>query len=108
MADSTRLVDLFIRWQQLREQGQGVTPEELCRDCPELAEELKKHVDAMGSLNSFEGGQITRSLVSQQEQQVTVYPFQPQSDVPLISRYRIESILGKGASASSTWPMTRN
>src|SRR5689334_583150 len=53
MADSTRLADLLLRCLQLREQGQAVTPEELCRDCPELVEELKKQIEAVNSLALF-------------------------------------------------------
>jgi serine/threonine protein kinase len=36
-----RLVDLLMRAEDLREQGQRVTAEELCRDCPELLPRLE-------------------------------------------------------------------
>jgi serine/threonine-protein kinase len=42
MSTNERLLDLVLRWEQLREQGQPVTPEELCRDCAELLPELKR------------------------------------------------------------------
>src|SRR5262245_43058511 len=31
-----RLEQLLLRWDELRDRGQELTPEELCRDCPEL------------------------------------------------------------------------
>lgn len=53
MAHSTRLIDLVARWQELREHGQAITPEQLCHDDPELLEELKKQVEALSSLAAF-------------------------------------------------------
>lgn len=44
MAVDDRLVDLLLRWEELRDQGQSVRPEELCRDCPELLEEVRRQV----------------------------------------------------------------
>lgn len=41
----TRLIDMLLRYEQLREQGQSVTLRELCRDCPELLEEAQRHLD---------------------------------------------------------------
>lgn len=53
MTDSTRLMDLVVRWQELREQGQAITLAELCRDCPELIEPVKEQLQALQSLASF-------------------------------------------------------
>jgi serine/threonine protein kinase len=39
--------DLLLRWEELREQGQTVSAEELCRDCPELAEEVRRRIEAL-------------------------------------------------------------
>ncbi len=36
--------ELFQRWKELYRQGQSVTPEDLCRDCPELLEGLKRRL----------------------------------------------------------------
>ena len=46
-----RLGDLLLRWEELGEQGQAVTAEELCRDCPELLDELRRRVRALQALN---------------------------------------------------------
>jgi serine/threonine protein kinase len=42
--DDPRLAELLLRWEELREQGQSVTPVELCSDCPELAGELARRI----------------------------------------------------------------
>src|SRR3970040_1117539 len=44
-----RLTDLLVRWKELKRQGQLVTPEDLCRDCPELLEALKLHVNDLNA-----------------------------------------------------------
>lgn len=40
-----RILELLQRWQTLRDQGQTITPEQLCQDCPELLEEIKNRID---------------------------------------------------------------
>ena len=35
-----KLTGLRLRWQEHRDRGEPVTAEELCADCPELADEL--------------------------------------------------------------------
>ena len=42
-----RMNDLLSRWEDLREQGQTVSAESLCADCPELASELARHIQAL-------------------------------------------------------------
>ena len=44
MAVDDRLVDLLLQWEELRDQGQVVSPEELCKDCPELLDEVRRRM----------------------------------------------------------------
>lgn len=46
-----RLTDLLLEWEEARDQGKPVTPEQLCRDCPELLPRLKKKIAALEALN---------------------------------------------------------
>lgn len=41
------LDELMTRWQQAREQGKPLTPEELCRDCPDLISQVKARIAAI-------------------------------------------------------------
>src|SRR5262245_38295810 len=43
--------DLLLRWEELSERGESVTPEELCRDCPELLDELRRRVRALQAVD---------------------------------------------------------
>jgi mono/diheme cytochrome c family protein len=44
------LSSLLLRWQEAREQGRGVSAEELCADRPQLVEDLRQRIVAMESM----------------------------------------------------------
>src|SRR5262245_54867281 len=50
MSPTAPLIDLLLRWQELREQGKSVTPEELCADCPQLVDDFRRQVRSLASL----------------------------------------------------------
>jgi non-specific serine/threonine protein kinase/serine/threonine-protein kinase len=50
---SNSLQDLVSRWHQLRQQGQPVSAEELCADCPDRLEELKRHLRDVAVMQDF-------------------------------------------------------
>jgi hypothetical protein len=43
-ADDPRLDELLLRWEELHEQGQSLSADELCSTCPELAGELGRRI----------------------------------------------------------------
>src|SRR5262245_47834572 len=47
MADEPRLLALLARWLELRQQGQAVSAEALCADCPELGSDLRRRIEAL-------------------------------------------------------------
>src|SRR5262249_25155175 len=53
MANPTPLADLINRWHELHQQGQSLTPDELCADCPEMLDELNRHLRAVAQMESF-------------------------------------------------------
>jgi serine/threonine-protein kinase len=55
METTTALSELLLRWQDLRNEGQSVSAEELCTDCPELLPELRQQIEAMRSMESLLG-----------------------------------------------------
>jgi hypothetical protein len=52
MADDDRLLDLLVRWEELREAGHAVDIQELCRECPELVPGLRERLKALGDVNA--------------------------------------------------------
>jgi serine/threonine-protein kinase len=45
--------ELVLRWQDLRDQGRPPTAEELCADCPELLDDLRRQIQALVSMEQF-------------------------------------------------------
>jgi formylglycine-generating enzyme required for sulfatase activity len=46
-----RVVALLVHWEERRRQGQPVAAEELCRDCPELLDQLRQHLRLLDALD---------------------------------------------------------
>jgi serine/threonine-protein kinase len=62
MSDQTRIDALVLRYEELRAQGKPISSAELCRDCPELLDELRRQLrvlDAMDALLGPEGAADT-------------------------------------------------
>ena len=51
MSREEQLDELLDRWEESFEQGKSITPEELCRDCPELIDALREQIDDLQSMN---------------------------------------------------------
>jgi eukaryotic-like serine/threonine-protein kinase len=53
MSTGPRLTSLLLRYEELRERGVDVSPESLCRDCPELLSQFKQQLDSLSSINNL-------------------------------------------------------
>jgi WD40 repeat protein/serine/threonine protein kinase len=42
---------MLLRWEEMREQGQSINPEELCHDAPELLPELCRRIEALAAMD---------------------------------------------------------
>jgi len=51
MSSDDRVDALVSRWEHLREQGAPVSTEDLCRDCPELLDEVRRRLAALASMD---------------------------------------------------------
>src|SRR4051794_24609296 len=58
MASNERLDDLLTAYEERRQQGESIAPEELCSAHPELLDEFKRCIAALDSMNRLlEGGE---------------------------------------------------
>jgi tRNA A-37 threonylcarbamoyl transferase component Bud32 len=58
MSHNPRILDLIQKWETERQQGRTPTPEEICRDCPDLLPEFRLQIlekDSLGFLISTVG-----------------------------------------------------
>src|SRR5580700_2748831 len=53
------LAELLKQWQSNDPTGQTITPEDLCRDCPELLEDFRELVRQRAQAESHPGGETT-------------------------------------------------
>ena len=51
MAPKGKVRGLLLRWEELRDQGREVSVEELCKDFPDLIEELREQIKALKALD---------------------------------------------------------
>ena len=55
MSSDETVSDLLLRWEELGAQGKVVSAEELCRDRPELVEEVRRQVRALEAVYRVPG-----------------------------------------------------
>src|SRR3989304_466289 len=53
MSGNSRLEELLDRWEDLRKLRHTVSPEELCRESPELLDELRQRIQDLESIDAF-------------------------------------------------------
>ena len=87
------LSDLLLQWEEMRDRGESVTAESLCRDCPELLDELKCHIRARENVDVM---LLSDSGCSLLPEAALVSLATPPSQWPELSGYTILSELGRG------------
>ncbi len=53
MAPGEDFFEVLVRWEELRQQGQLLSAEEMCANCPELVPELKLHLEALTAMEAL-------------------------------------------------------
>ena len=91
MTDEDLLADLLLRWEELHEQGQAASAEELCRDSPHLAPLLAERIRSL---------QVTAWMAGPDDDGGTP-PDAPGPDAPrtLAGRYRLDEKVAEGGFA---------
>lgn len=79
---------LVLRWKALQFQGHNITAEELCRDHPELLDDVKQLIDRVSHLTH----DLTPPTVFNAEKKIRT----PQQAAEYLGRYRLDNLLGKG------------
>lgn len=93
MGEDPRLGDLLLRWERNLRKGTRVTPEELCRDCPELLDTLRERLAALDELETM-GETVDRSANSSVDDGPR--PGNTLNNAPALPGYEIIDELGRG------------
>jgi WD40 repeat protein len=94
MTTTTSLNDLVQRWQELRSQGQAVSADEICIDCPELLDELRRQIDALVSMEQFLGASVDVTLSARLIG--TSGHSGGDETLPAVPGYEVRGVLGRG------------
>lgn len=81
--------ELLLQWEELREQGQPVAPEDLCRGTPELLPELRRRIAVLEAIYRIPNGSQDQTTLNQTQELET-------RELPTIPGYEILEVLGSG------------
>ena len=103
MPDENQLLELVLRWEELRDAGKSPSPEQLCADCPELLPALRERVGALEAMNAVLSSEETLEDTGSYVGEHTL-PVAPASDEKAldgrparsIAGYEIHRQLGRG------------
>lgn len=98
--DEELLLDLLMRWEELKNRGQSVSIAALCRDRPNLRDELEKRIKALEATAWLEKPSDDEDSPDCEEQTPT-----PSDPRILSGRYRLESLIAEGGFAQ-VWRAT--
>ena len=93
--DEELLADLLLRWEELRERGQDTPASELCREHPQLADELARRISAL-KVTSWMDQPLT---AGNDPAGVSAPTGEPRT---LIGRYRLDNLIAEGG-FSQVW-----
>ena len=91
--DDELLADLLVRWEELREQGQDVSALELCQDCPHLADELARRINALEVISWLDK---PIEVAESNDVPKTASNHEPRT---LAGRYRLDDLIAEGGFA---------
>lgn len=89
--DEELLTELLLQWEELYERGQDSSPEELCRDCPHLIEELRERIAAMKATNWLNDPDCDADALLPASHQA--------AGTVLLGRYRLDTLIATGGFA---------
>lgn len=86
------IVDLVVRWEEARANGQDISPEELCRDRPELLDEVRRTIERLGHVEWLNRpvGSTTTATANPGDAGAAALP------VIMAERYRLDVLIGEG------------
>jgi serine/threonine protein kinase len=96
--DRDAVLDLIVRWEEAKAQGQSLAPEELCRDHPELLGEFRRQVEKLEQVEwlnePIEGLSTTPSTCDP-----PATARDPDLPRMMAGRYRLDAVIGAGGFA---------
>jgi eukaryotic-like serine/threonine-protein kinase len=91
--DREDILDLIVRWEEAKAQGQDPKPEDFCRGCPDLLSGFRRQVEKLGQV-AWLNGPIEAGTRTPGD----IPPSFPDAVLPrlLADRYRLDAFVGEG------------
>jgi tRNA A-37 threonylcarbamoyl transferase component Bud32 len=104
MTDEELLEKLLDRWEETSEPGRRPSPEEVCRDCPELLERFRQRLRVLARVDGFlqdtpappSMGSATRSRPTGADGSAASKPLRGEPTLPAVPGYEVLEVLGQG------------
>jgi serine/threonine-protein kinase len=90
MSSAGPVSELLLRWEELRERGQSVSAEELCRDCPALVDDVRRRIAALEAVY-----RVPNRLPASTRPEPGGHPPAP-AELPRPAGYEVLGLLGSG------------
>ena len=95
MSRDDQIFELVYRWETLNKQGQTISPEELCRDCPELLDPVCERIAKLRAINPVLKSHDA-SPEPQNPQRQKSGSAAPESGLKTLGRYQLRKLRGRG------------
>jgi serine/threonine-protein kinase len=92
MTDSELIDEILLRWDELREEGSAPSAEALCRDCPELRDEVSRRIAMLEAMYRVPNGSAIRADTIQFTTRTTEWS----AGLPRLEGYEVLEVLGTG------------
>lgn len=92
MQSSEPIEELMLRWEDARQQGRFLSPEELCGAAPHLAEELRRRIRGVLAMERVMGV----AAHDPERTHVAGTAHEPAGQLPTIPGYHVMRVLGQG------------
>jgi WD40 repeat protein len=108
MPSQPQVSELLLRWDERRQQGQPISAEELCRDCPELLAEVQERIHALEEVERLATVASANTPPASADPHVTqeepflalsrrlLAPAQQPDELGRLGPYRVLKVLGAG------------
>src|SRR5262245_14824822 len=94
MATADTIEDILVRWEELRQRGQNVRAEELCRDHPDLVEEVRRRIQALEAVYRLHVPGNDVATVGDPDNDAPRPPWS--GELPHVAGYEVVEELGRG------------
>ena len=91
--DEDNLAELLVRWEEAHERGHDLPAQELCRECPHLAGELARRIEALKATSWLDKPVEVTHIQAQPN------PSSPSEPRTLAGRYRLDDLIAEGGFA---------